>query len=184
MSSLTLVVPAGTAQAAPQPIFKPLAAKARLLVLITGILGAFVVASSLASWVSADLLKYTGFLLMAIFSSRMRISVPGMPGTLSLNFVFVLFGLVDLSSSETVILGAAVTLVQCIWSLDRKARPAQVVFNTAAMAVAIAITEQVYHSPWLSAPNVDVAIRLAVSTCALFFLYTLPVGLVVARADG
>ncbi len=183
MSSLTLVVPAGTAQAAPQPIFKPLAAKARLLVLITGILGAFVVASSLTNWQSADLLKYTGFLLMAVFSSRMRISVPGMPGTLSLNFVFVLFGLVDLSATETIVLGAAVTLVQCIWSTERRARPAQVVFNTAAMAVAIAITEQVYHSPWLSAPNVDVAIRLAVSTCALFFLNTLPVALVIALAE-
>ena len=164
MSSLTLVVPSGTANPAPEPIFKPLEAKARLLVLITGILGTFVVATSLTSWESADLLKYTGFFLMAVFSSRMRISVPGMPGTLSLNFVFVLFGLVDLSPSETIVMGAFVTLVQCLWSTDRKARPAQVVFNTAAMAVAIAITEQVYHSPWLSTPNVDPAIRLAIST--------------------
>src|SRR5580704_14916526 len=118
MSSLTLVVPSGTASGdthEPEPIFKPLAAKVRLFVLIVGILGAFVVGSSLASWESADLLKYTGFLLMAIFSSRMRISVPRMPGTLSLNFVFVLFGLVDLSASETVVMGAIVTLVQCLW---------------------------------------------------------------------
>src|ERR1700733_9704250 len=172
MSSLTLVVPAGTAQAAPQPIFKPLAAKARLLGLITGILGAFVVASSLTNWQSADLLKYTGFLLMAVFSSRMRISVPGLPGTLSLNFVFVLFGLVDLSVSETIVLGTIVTLVTCLWNRERKARPAQLVFNTAAMAVGIAITEQIYYSPWLSDANVDPAIRLGVSTFALFLLNT------------
>src|SRR5580704_17191924 len=126
MSSLTLVVPSGTADPAPEPIFKPLAAKARLLVLFTGLLGTFVVRSSLVSWESADLLKYTGFLLMAVFSSRLRISVPGMPERLSLNFVFVLFGLVDLSVSETVVMGAAVTLVQCLWSMERKARPAQV----------------------------------------------------------
>jgi diguanylate cyclase (GGDEF)-like protein/putative nucleotidyltransferase with HDIG domain len=185
MSSLTLVVPSGTASGdthEPEPIFKPLAAKVRLFVLIVGILGAFVVGSSLASWESADLLKYTGFLLMAIFSSRMRISVPRMPGTLSLNFVFVLFGLVDLSASETVVMGAIVTLVQCMWNMERKARPAQLVFNTAAMAVAIAITEQVYHSPWLANP-VDPAIRLAVATCALFFLNTLPVALVIALAE-
>jgi diguanylate cyclase (GGDEF)-like protein/putative nucleotidyltransferase with HDIG domain len=183
MSALTLVVPSGTATPAPDPIFKPLAAKARLLVLITGILGTFVIATSAATWESADLLKYVGFLLMAIFSSRMRISVPGMPGTLSLNFVFVLFGLVDLSSSETILLGALVTLVQCLWNTDRKARPAQVIFNTAAMAVAIAITEQVYHSPWISGPTIDPAIRLAVSTCALFFLNTLPVALAISLSE-
>jgi diguanylate cyclase (GGDEF)-like protein/putative nucleotidyltransferase with HDIG domain len=183
MSSLTLVVPSGTADQAPEPVFKPLVAKARLLVLLTGVLGCFVVASSLATWESADLLKYTGFLLMAVFSSRMRIRVPGMPGTLSLNFIFVLFGLVDLSSSETIVLGALVTLVQCLWSTERRPRPAQVVFNTAAMTVAIAITEQVYHSPWLTASNIDPAIRLAVSTCALFFLNTLPVALAIALAE-
>ena len=123
MSPLTLVVPAGTAAtAAPaaDPIFKPLAAKVRLFVLITGILGSFVIATSLAGWESADLVKYAGFLLMALFSSRMRISVPGMPGTLSLNFVFVLFGLVDLSVGETVMLGTIVTLVQCLWATERK----------------------------------------------------------------
>jgi len=186
MSPLTLVVPTGTAGTdAPiaEPIFKPLAAKVRLFVMITGILGSLVISMSLAGWESADLVKYTGFLLMALASSKMRISVPGMPGTLSLNFVFVLFGLVDLSAGETVMLGTIVTLVQCLWAKERKARPAQVVFNTAAMAVAIAITEQVYHSPWMAANNVDPAIRLAIATCALFFLNTLPVALVISLAE-
>src|SRR5271155_5589669 len=104
MSPLTLVVPTGTAAMtavpAAEPIFKPLEAKVRLFVMITGILGSFVIAMSLAGWESADLVKYTGFLLMALAWSKMRISVPGMPGTLSLNFVFVLFGLVDLSGGE------------------------------------------------------------------------------------
>ncbi len=186
MSSLTIAVPSGTASAdtpPSEPRVKPLAIRVRLFVLITGVLGGFVIAMSLAGWESADMVKYTGFLLMAICSSGMRIRVPGMPGTLSLNFVFVLFGLVDLSASETVMLGTAVTLVQCLLARDRKARPAQVVFNTAAMAVAIAVTEQVYHSPWMATNQVDPALRLAAATCALFFLNTLPVALVISVAE-
>ena len=180
------MVPSGTASTdapAAEPIFKPLAAKVRLFVFIIGILGSFVVTTSVVNWSSADMVKYLGFLLMAICSSGMRISVPGMPGTLSLNFVFVLFGLVDLSVGETVMLGTVVTLVQCLWKRDRRGRPAQVVFNTAAMAVAIAITEQVYHSPWMAANNVDPALRLAAATSALFFLNTLPVALVISLAE-
>jgi diguanylate cyclase (GGDEF)-like protein/putative nucleotidyltransferase with HDIG domain len=186
MSSLTLASPSGSTAAdnpGTEPILKPLASKVKLFVVITGILGSSVVATSILGWESVDLLKYAGFLLMAIFSSGMRISVPGMPGTLSLNFVFVLFGLVDLSASETVMLGAIVTLVQCLWKHERRARPAQVVFNTAAMAVAIALTEQVYHSPWLADNHVDPAIRLALATCVLFFLNTLPVALVISLAE-
>ncbi len=51
------------------------------------------------------------------------------------------------------------------------------------MAVAIAITEQVYHSPWMAANQVDPALRLAAATCALFFLNTLPVALVISLAE-
>jgi diguanylate cyclase (GGDEF)-like protein/putative nucleotidyltransferase with HDIG domain len=184
MSSLRFV-PAGTGDASspPEPIFKPLAAKVRLFVLIVGILGILVVATSIATWESADLLKYTGFLLMAVCSSGMRISIPGMPGTLSLNFIFILFGLVDLGASETIVMGTIVTLVQCLWNKERRARPAQIIFNTSAMAAAIAITEQVYHSPWLSDAHVDPAVRLALATVALFLLNTLPVALVIALAE-
>src|SRR5580698_8213628 len=128
MSSLSMVVPTGTGDAPKStPIFKPLAAKVRLFVMITGIFGVLVFCTSLASWESADLLKYLGFLLMAVFSSGMRVSVPGMPGTLSLNFIFVLFRLVDLGVSETILMGTLVTLVQCLWSKERRARPAQLV---------------------------------------------------------
>jgi diguanylate cyclase (GGDEF)-like protein/putative nucleotidyltransferase with HDIG domain len=187
MSSLSLVAPpAGAADetAAPKPAFKPLPPKVLTFVATTAMLGAFVIAVSFMNWESADLLKYAGFLIMAIFSSGMRISVPGMPGTLSLNFIFVLFGLVDLGSSETVLLGAVVTLVQCLWNQQRKARPAQIVFNTAAMAVAITITEQIYHSPWFAAHQVDLSVRLGAATIALFLLNTLPVALVIALAEG
>ncbi len=169
---------------ASEPILRPRASKLRLFVLIVGILGAGVVASFVSNWESADLLKYCGFLLMAIFSSGMRIRAPGMQGTLSLNFIFVLFGLVDLGASETVVLGTIVALVQCLWNQGRRISASQVIFNTCATAVAIAITEQIYHSPWLNEPFVDPAIRLAVATCALFLLNTLPVALVMALTDG
>src|ERR1700692_1270215 len=104
MSSFRFVVPAGTgdASSASEPIFQPRVAKVRLFVLIIGILGTLVVAHSIAAWESTDLLKYAGFLLMAVFCSSMRISVPGMAGTLGLNFIFIPFGLGDLGTGATI----------------------------------------------------------------------------------
>ncbi len=181
-----MVMPSAQAEddSAKDGILKPLPPKVRMFVLITGILGALVLGLALVHWESADLVKYAGFLLMAVCCSAMRISVPGMPGTLSLNFVFVLFGLVDLSSSETVVMGTIVTLVQCLWNRQRKARHAQVIFNTCAMAIAISITEQLYHSELLSGALVDQTMRLAAATLTLFLLNTLPVALVIALAEG
>ena len=76
--------------------------------------------------------------------------VPGVTGTLSLTFLFVLFGIVDLTGPETILLGAVMTLVQCYWNQPKRTRPAQVIFNVASMAVATAAAQATYHSEWLS----------------------------------
>ena len=184
MSSLTLPISAEAASAeTTEPAARPLAGKLRLFILITGILGGVVILSSLASWESGDVLKYACFLLMAVLSSGMRVSVPGMPGTLSLNFIFVLFGLAELGVSETILLGTVVTLVQCFWNSQRRATMAQAIFNTCGMAIAIAITEQVYNLPWLAPDKVDPAVRLAAATFTLFLANTMPVALAIAMAE-
>jgi diguanylate cyclase (GGDEF)-like protein/putative nucleotidyltransferase with HDIG domain len=186
MSTLTYVAPSGSPSGeafTPDPDVKPFAPKLQFFVLTTAVLGFLVLTNAITVWASADLLKYGGFLLMALFSSGMRIRIPGMPGTLSLSFIFVLFGLVDLGASETIALGTLVTLVQCLLSKDRKPRALQVIFNTAAMTVAVALTEQIYHLNWLAENHIDPAIRLALATCALFLLNTLPVALVIAMSE-
>ncbi len=161
----------------------PLPLRARKYIGFTSALGLAVLVIAIANWESPDLLKYGGFLAVAIFSSGMRISVPGITGTLSLTFLFVLFGVVQLSGPETVVLGALVTLVQCYWNQPERPRVAKVVFNVASMAVAVGACDRVYHSSWLIASSVDPAIRLALATCTLFLMNTGPVALVISLAE-
>jgi diguanylate cyclase (GGDEF)-like protein/putative nucleotidyltransferase with HDIG domain len=146
-------------------------------------LGFAVLAAALMNWKSPDLLKYGGFLAIAILSSGMRISVPGVTGSLPLTFLFVLFGVVDLSASETVMLGAVMTLIQCYWNQPRRPRPAQVVFNVCSMAVATAAAQGAYSSPWLASNYFDPAVRLAAATLVLFILTTGPISLAIALAE-
>jgi len=162
---------------------QPLPPKAHRYIALVALLGAIMLGLNIARWNSPDLLKYAGFLLMAVFSAGMRIAVPGVTGTLSLTFLFVLFGLIELTGPETVVLGAVVTLVQCFWNQERRPRPAQVVFNVGAMVVAIAATNTAYQAPWLIARGVDPAIRLVVATCTLFLFNTAPVAMAIAFAE-
>ncbi|PYT10813.1 MAG: hypothetical protein DMG59_27925, partial [Acidobacteria bacterium] len=78
---------------------RPLTPKARRFITLTALLGAVVLSRTIARWDSPDLLKYGGFLMVAIFSSGIRISGPGITGNLSLNFLFILFGIVELTQS-------------------------------------------------------------------------------------
>jgi putative nucleotidyltransferase with HDIG domain len=162
-------------------ILDPLPAKARNYIGVTTLVGGAVVCMALAHWESQDLVKFASFLLVAILSCGMRIRVPGITGTLSLTFMFVLFGIVELTPPETILLGMLVTLIQCYWDRPVRPRSAQVIFNVSSMALAIWATESVYHAPALS--QVDAAIRLASATCVLFFLNTGPVALVISLAE-
>src|SRR5258708_30834566 len=79
----------------------PLTPVARLYLGLIAVLGAAVIFTSITSWESPDLLKFGGYLLVAICSSGLRIPVPGVNGTLSLNFLFVLFGVIELTPPGT-----------------------------------------------------------------------------------
>src|SRR5271155_1427124 len=124
----------------------PLPTKARSYIGVTTVLGGAVACMALARWESPDLVKFASFLMVAMLSSGMRIRVPGITGTLSLTFLFVLFGIVELTPPETVVLGMLVTLVQCFWNRSVRPAAAQVIFNVSSMALAIAATEGAYHA--------------------------------------
>src|SRR5258708_39194151 len=141
------------------PRFLPLSLVARLYLGLIGVLGTAVIFTAIANWESPDLLKFSGHLLVAICCSGLRIRVPGINGTLSLNFLFMLFGLIELTPPETVALGTLLTVVQCFWNQPRKPRPAQVLFNVTAMALAIGITERMYHAAWMLQGNLDPVVR-------------------------
>src|SRR5437870_2794892 len=165
-------------------LMSPLQPKARRFITLTALLGAVVLSRAIARWDSPDLLKYGGFLMVAIFSSGMRISGPGITGNLSLNFLFILFGVIELTQSETIVLGTMVTLIQCFWQEQRRHRTALLIFNTTSIAVAIAVSEQVYRSSWMVDNNIDQAVRLAATACTLFLLTTVQSARAVVLAEG
>src|SRR5215469_16694911 len=63
-----------------EPTYPALPQNALLYIHGTFLLGVTVLFLSLANWSTEDLLKFAGFLMVALFSSGMRISVPGAAG--------------------------------------------------------------------------------------------------------
>jgi diguanylate cyclase (GGDEF)-like protein/putative nucleotidyltransferase with HDIG domain len=155
----------------------PLTRAGRLYLLLIGALGFSTLFFAVADWESPNLLKYAGYLTIAVLSSGLRITVPGVTGTLSLNFLFVLIGILELTASETVVMGTLLVLIQCFWNQPRRPRPAQILFNVSAMALAVAAADWVYHSSWIQAQAFDSAIRMAAATGVLFLLNTVPMSI-------
>src|SRR6476646_2292823 len=106
---------------------------------------AFIAAMSLAAslslfygfahWHSSDTVKFGAYLLAALFASSLKVSLPGIEGTLSVNFLFTLLGILELSLPETLLIGLVSTLAQFYWKPARQLKLIQLVFNLSQVAV-------------------------------------------------
>ena len=80
----------------------------------------------------------------------MKVQLPGIDGTMSVNFLFILLGVMELSLPETLVIGCTATLVQSVWQARKRLDPIKVVFNVfGMMANATAFCYATYH--WLAA---------------------------------
>src|SRR5580698_7887782 len=104
----------------------------------------------LASTVSADwrLLRPWEFLCVfsvAIVSFVMKVKLPGIFGTLSVNYLFILLGITDMTGGEAIAIGCGSALMQCLWHAKMRVRPVQPAFSTMNVAVAVTVSYGFYH---------------------------------------
>src|SRR5258708_34896022 len=109
-----------------------------IIVLATGVLAA----SMAMGWHSEDGGKFAVYVLLACLVSTWKVRLPGMHGTMSVNFLFILIGVADLSLQETLVMGMLATLVQCLWKTRRRPKALQLLFNESAMALSIFASHQ------------------------------------------
>jgi hypothetical protein len=151
---------------------------------VTALFGVVTLGYALSHWHSQDLTRFLCYVAVAILASGFKVQLPGIDGTMSVNFLFILLGVMDLTLAETLIMGCAATLVQSIWQARKRLDPVKILFNVASMmANASALTYISYH--WLSARfGSGKPILLMVAALVFFFANTLPISVVIALTEG
>src|SRR5271165_3695570 len=161
-----------------------MSAKTKLFVGITASVGLAVLCSAVWHWQSADLARFLCYLAVAVLASGLKVQLPGIDGTMSVNFLFILMGVMELSLPETLIIGCAASLFQSVWQTRKRLDPIKVLFNVAGMmANASALTYLSYH--WLTVRFAsNKPILLMVAALVFFFANTLPISVVIALTEG
>jgi diguanylate cyclase (GGDEF)-like protein/putative nucleotidyltransferase with HDIG domain len=150
---------------------------------LTALSGTAVLVYSLWHWQSADLTRFICYLAVALLASVLKVQLPGIDGTMSVNFLFILMGVMELSLAETLVIGCAATLLQSIWHLGKRLDPVKVIFNVGMMTNASALTYVSYH--WLAfRGGGNKPILLMVAALIFFFANTLPITFVIALTEG
>lgn len=130
---------------------------------------------SLARWVEF------GFLLVfGVVGAPVKVRIPGILGTLSVNFVFILLAIVDLGWAPAVLIAAAATTAQCVVGALTRPSLKQVAFSVAAVVISAWLGGQVFASGWLRAIEPATPVMLFWATAVYFLCNTMLVSGIIA----
>ena len=157
--------------------------RAKLFIGTTAALGMWALTHALWHWQSVDLARFVCYVLVAVIASGLKIQLPGIDGTMSVNFLFILLSVLELNLPETLVLGCTATLAQCLLRSRQKLVPIKIVFNVfSMMANAIAVSYFAYHS--LQRVLGAGTLPLLIVTALIFFLAnTIPVAVVISLTE-
>ena len=139
---------------------------------------------ALLHWHSEDSFRYVCFLTVALFASVLKVQLPGIKATMSANFLFILVGILDLSYSETLIMGCLGGLIQSVWHANPRPRPIQWLFNLANLALSISAAEFVFHSKLAAGVGFRWPLLIAAAATTYFAFNTLSVSGIIAMTEG
>ena len=101
-------------------------------------------AGALLHWQANDYVKFACYLIAALLASPLKVILPGVEGTLSVNFLFTLLGILELGLPETLLIVLASTLGQAYWRRKQRVKLVQFLFNWSQLTVSSTIAYVAY----------------------------------------
>jgi len=161
--------------------WRDMSAAPRFFIAVVVVCGTAVLTYSVMHGRSENPLKFLCYLVIALAASRLKVNLPGITGTMSVNFLFLLLGVLELSLSEAMALGCAAVVVQC-FDRDRPI-PIQVAFNVCSTALAIAVTFATYRYSLSHRAMSSPSTLLFLAACVYFVANTLPVAAIISLTE-
>jgi hypothetical protein len=160
----------------------PLSARAFIALVI--VLGLCVVGSAIVSANGIYATRFVAFLLMACLAARLKVKLPGLTGSMSVNLPFILVAVAEMSLMEALIVGCISNLVQYLPQTRKKFNPVQAAFNFSTMALAVGTTHLLYGTAAVIKIAPSASLRLAIATAGFFLVNTATVTIVMFLTEG
>src|ERR1700693_4996226 len=131
---------------------------------------------------SKNIAEFICYLGIAILASRLRVTLPGITGTLSVNFLFILVGVAELSYSEALTLGAVSMLAQTLY--PNRPGAIQLTFNVCAGSLSTALAYLVYHNSLANTLIVNRPLVLCLAASTYFIVNSGCIAVVISFSEG
>jgi hypothetical protein len=154
--------------------------KTRIYIGLVLALGAATLGYGVVNWKAPDFVRFLVYLVLVIVSAPLKVTLPGVTGTMSMNFVIVLAGLVDFSLPEIIVMSGVSATAQCILHSRLRPRFLHILFSAASVQITSAATYSVYHL----IPLHSMPLRLLGAATVFFVANTIFIAIVIALTEG
>ncbi|MGA3196954.1 MAG: hypothetical protein ABSD39_18315 [Terriglobales bacterium] len=128
--------------------------------------------------------QFLWLLVLGAITSRTKVKLPGIDGTMSVNLPFMMIAAAQLSLFEAVAVALVSATLQSIPKRGGQYQPVKMLFNASTIVLAAGIAALVLHSEKLAAMHHSGSVAL-IAACGMFFLVnTLPVATIIALTEG
>ncbi len=154
----------------------------RYVIAVIG-LGLTVLAASLSDAATPSV-ALVAYVLMAAAASAVKMRLPGIEGTYSLNFLFVLVGIAYLDLVTTLAAGCLGAMMQSVWHAKKAPTHLQLAFNVASIAISIGLSHIAAHSVNPGGDPIYRPIAIAVAATVFFVSNTCLISGVLSLMQG
>ena len=146
-------------------------------------LGVAAAVTGAVAWECRVPMKFLALLVFGLLGSSLKIKLPGIMGSLSVSYVFVLIGVLEMSLGETLAMGSSMAIVGSLLNSRFQARAIQVIFNVASLMVASAASWGAFQGAAAIGGVGHPAGQLALAAFTYYALNTFSVAMVIALTE-
>lgn len=147
-------------------------------------LGLMASVAAVSDWHCADPLRFLSYLAIAMVAAVLKVELPRVDGTLSVYFLFLLIGILQLSLAETVVIACAACTVQLLWHFKKRPGVHQIAFNAASNTVAATAAYYLYWElPLHSSFSMISPVKLALASILFYLINTGSVAVAIALTE-
>jgi uncharacterized membrane-anchored protein YitT (DUF2179 family) len=161
----------------------PASNSARLFICLVVFSGFSLFADAMVHASSENRLRFISFLVVAVVAARLRVKLPGVTGTMSVNLPFILLAAARMGMAEAMVVGCLSTFSQCLPRAGKRFNWVQAIFNVANMALVVRATCALYTSTALASAINSRPLLLAVAAAGFFAVNTVPVSIIIALTE-
>jgi len=160
----------------------PKSFSARIFVALIVISGLLLLGDAVLNAKQVPTAKFLAFLLVACVAARLRIKLPGVTGTMSVNLPFILVAAAQMNTAEALAIGFISTFFQCLGK-GKKFNLVQTAFNCSTITLAVAATRLIYAAPSVASAVSSPSLRLAIAAAGYALANTVPVAIVIGLTE-